>query len=182
MVIPPGYETCYVSCRHLMTTVRTWWYRLRYETCSISCHHPMATNRAWLLLPKVWNKLRQLSSSHDNSQSMAIPPSGMQNALSVSSAHDNGNSIVTPTSPPPQIWNMLRSEHADIRLRYKTCFISCLCLMITIRTLFWSQTRYISCHHRMTTVRAWWYPPQVCNMLRQLLSSHKYRQSTVIYP
>ena len=26
---------------------------LRYETCSVSCHHLMTTNRAWLLIPSV---------------------------------------------------------------------------------------------------------------------------------
>ena len=45
---------------------------LRYETCSNSCHRDMPTVRAWLFISKVWNTLRQLSSSHDNGQSMVI--------------------------------------------------------------------------------------------------------------
>ena len=47
---------------------------LRYETCSVSCHSLMTTNRAWLLIPRVWNMLRPLSSSHDNGRSMFINP------------------------------------------------------------------------------------------------------------
>ena len=45
---------------------------LRYETCSDSCHRDMTTVRAWLFISKVWNMLRQLTSSHDNGQSMVI--------------------------------------------------------------------------------------------------------------
>ena len=37
------YETCFDSCRRLMTTVRAWWY-----------------------IPHVWNMLWQLSSAHEN--------------------------------------------------------------------------------------------------------------------
>ena len=47
---------------------------LRYETCSVSCHHLMTTDRAWLLIPTVWNMLRPLSSSHVNGRSMFINP------------------------------------------------------------------------------------------------------------
>ena len=63
------YKTCTVSCHRLMTTVRVWWYS------SIMSHAlSVATVRAWLFIPKVWNMLRQLSSSHDNGQSMVIYP------------------------------------------------------------------------------------------------------------
>ena len=37
--------------------------------------------------------LRQLSSSHDNGQSMVIHPEGMNHAPTVLSSHDNGQSI-----------------------------------------------------------------------------------------
>ena len=63
------YETCSVSCHRLMTTVRVWWY-----SSSMSHALSVATVRAWLFIPKVWNMLRQLSSSHDNDQSMVIYP------------------------------------------------------------------------------------------------------------
>ena len=45
-----------------------------YETCSVSCHRLVTTVRAWFLIPKVRNILCELSSSHDNGQSMVIPP------------------------------------------------------------------------------------------------------------
>ena len=45
---------------------------LRYETCSNSCHREVTTVRAWLFIPKLWNFLRQLSSPHDNGQSIVI--------------------------------------------------------------------------------------------------------------
>ena len=38
--------------------------------------------------------LRQLSSSHDNGQSMVIHPLGMKHAPIVSSSHDNGQIMV----------------------------------------------------------------------------------------
>ena len=38
--------------------------------------------------------LRQLSSSHDNGQSMVIYPSGMNHAPQLSSSHDNDQSMV----------------------------------------------------------------------------------------
>ena len=66
------YEPCSVCCHRLMTTVRAWYSSLRYETCSDSCHRHMTTVRAWLFISKVWNMLQQLSSWHDNGQSMVI--------------------------------------------------------------------------------------------------------------
>ena len=40
----------------------------------------MTTVRAWLFVSKVWNLPQQLSSSHDNGQSMVIHPEGMKHA------------------------------------------------------------------------------------------------------
>ena len=80
---------------------------LRYETCSVSCHRLMTTVRAWLFISKVWNMLRQLSSSHDNGQSMVIHPEGMKHALTV------------------DIVSWQRSEHGYSYLRYETCSDRC---------------------------------------------------------
>ena len=84
MVIHP------LGMKHAPTVVIVTWQRLehgfssqRYETCSVSCHRLMTTVRAWLFISKVWNMLRQLSSSHDNGQSMVIHPEGMNHAPSV---------------------------------------------------------------------------------------------------
>ena len=111
-----------LGMKHAQSVVIVTWQRsehgysyLRYETCSVSCHRLMTTNRAWLLNPKVWNMLRQLSSSHHNGQSMVIYPLGMKHAQSVV--------IVT--------WQ--RSEHAYSSLRYETCSVSCHRLMTTVR-------------------------------------------------
>ena len=136
---------------HALTVVIVSWQRsehgyssLRYETCSVSCHRDMTTVRAWLFISKVWNMLCQLSSPHDNGQSMVIYPSDMKHAPSVV--------IVT--------WQ--RSEHGYLSLRY--------------------ETRSVSCHRDMTTVRAWLFISKVWNMLRQLSSFHENGQSMVIHP
>ena len=211
------YESCSVSCHHLMTTVRAWLYiiyllnmpcklssandnghnmvmyssgmkhapsvvrrtkhcysslryehapsvvivsrqrsehgniYLWYESCSISCHRLMTTVREWLYIIHVWNMLRQLSSSHDNGQSMIIYPLGINHAPSVV--------IVS--------WQW--SVHSDISLKYESCSDSCHRLMTTVRAWYdiihiW--TRCISCHRLMTTGRAWLYIPKVSNKLR----------------
>ena len=44
--------------------------------------------------PNVWNLLCQLSSSHDNGQTMVIQPLGMKHTPSVDIAHDNGQSMI----------------------------------------------------------------------------------------
>ena len=88
---------------------------LKYETCSDSCHRDMTTFRAWLFIPKVWNMPRQLSSSHDNDQSMVIHPLGMKHAPLVV--------IVT--------WQW--SEHGYISFMYETCSDSCHRDMTTVR-------------------------------------------------
>ena len=121
------YETCSVSCHHHMTTVRVWLYPLKNESCSVSCNHLMTTARARLFISKVWNMLRQLSSSRDNGESMVIyhislktcPASCLRLMTTdkawlyipkiwimphkLSSSHDNGKSMITP----PQVWVML---------------------------------------------------------------------------
>ena len=66
------YETCPVSCNRDMTTVRAWLFIHKVWNMLVSCHRDMTTVRAWLFISKVWNMLRQLSSWHDNGQSMVI--------------------------------------------------------------------------------------------------------------
>ena len=112
MVIHP------LGMKHAPLVVIVSWQRsehgyssLRYETCSVSCHCLMTTVRAWLFISKVWNMLRQLSSWHDNGQSMVIHPLGMKHAPLVV--------IVT--------WQ--RSEHGYISFMYETCSDSCQRLM-----------------------------------------------------
>ena len=120
------YETCSVSCHRLMTTVRIGYLSLRYETCMDSCHRDMTTVRAWLFISTVWNMPRQLSSSHDNGQSMFIHPLGMKHARSVVIAS----------------WQ--RSEHGYKSLRYETCSVSCYRLMTTVRAkLFIPKVCYL---------------------------------------
>ena len=79
-----------LGMKHDPTVVIATWQRsehgyssLRYETSLVSCHRLMTTVRAWLFIPKVWNMLGQLSSHHDNGQSMVIHPLGMKHAPSV---------------------------------------------------------------------------------------------------
>ena len=109
------YVTCSVRSHHLMTTVRAWNIPLMYETCSVSCHRLMTTVRAWVKIPKVSIMLCQLSSSHDNGQSMAIHPKGMKHA------------------PLVVIASWQRSEHGYSSLRYETCSDSCHRDMTTVR-------------------------------------------------
>ena len=116
MVIHP------LGMKHAWSVVITSWQRsehgyssLRYETCLVSCHRLMTTVRAWLFIPKVWNMLGQLSSPHDNGQSMVIHPLGMKHAPSVVIAS----------------WQ--RSEHGYLPLRYETCSVSCHRLMTSVK-------------------------------------------------
>ena len=107
---------------------------LRYETCSDSWHRLMTTVRAWLFISKVLNMPRQLSSWHDNGQSMVIHLKGMKHAPSVF--------IVT--------WQ--RSELDYSSLRYETCSGSCHRDMTTVRAwLFiskvWNMHRQLSSPH-----------------------------------
>ena len=139
---------------------------LRYETCSVSCHRLMTTVRAWLFISKIWNMLWQLSSWHDNGQSMGFHPLGMKHA------------------PLVVIASWQRSEHGYSSLRYETCS--------TVVIVSWqrsehgySSRRYETCsdswHRLMTTVRAWLFSSKVWNMLRQLSSWHDNGQSMVIH-
>ena len=107
---------------------------LRYEICSDSCHRDMTTDRAWLFISKVWIMPRQLSTSHDNGQSMVIHPKGMKHTRSVVIAS----------------WQ--RSEHGYSSFRYETCSVSCYRLMTTVRAwLFiskvWNMLRQLSSSH-----------------------------------
>ena len=60
----------------------------------------MQTVRAWLFISKVWNMLGQVSSPHDNGQSMVIHPLDMKHAPSVVT--------VRASLFIPNVWNMLR--------------------------------------------------------------------------
>ena len=127
--------------KHAPTVVIVTWQRsehsyssLRYETCSVSCHRDMTTVRACLFTPKVWNMLRQLSSWHDNGQSMVIHLYGLKHASSVA------------------IFSWQRSEHGYSSQRYETCSVSCHRLMTTVRAwLFiskiWNMLRQFSSWH-----------------------------------
>ena len=127
--------------KHAPTVVIVTWQRsehgyssLRYETCSLSCHRLMTTVRAWLFISKIWNMLRQLSSWHDNCQSMGFHSWGMKHALLVVIAS----------------WQ--RSEHGYCSLRYETCSDSLHRLMTTVRAwLFilkvWNMLRQLTSSH-----------------------------------
>ena len=124
------------------------------------------------------NILRQLSSTHDNGQSMAIYPSCIKHAPSV------------------VIDSWQGSEHGYSSLRYETWTFSCHRLLTTVRALYYIpkvwiihgniclvyKTCYGTCHRLTTTVRARWYIHKVWNMLRQLSSSKNNGQSMVLYP
>ena len=174
---------------------------LKYESCSVSCHHLMTTVRAWLFFFKVCNMLCQVSSSYENGQSMEIYHSCMKHAhaydngqsmeiyhscmkhahaydngqsmeinhscMKHAHAYDNGQSMVIhfkgmKHAPSIVFVSWLWSEHISISLWYETCSISCLRLM--------------------KTVIAWQYIIHVGNMLRQLSSSQYIGQSMIIPP
>ena len=129
--------------KHAQTVVMETWQRsehgsstLRYETCSVSCHRLMTMVRAWLFISKVWNMLRQLSSWHDNVQSMVNYSKGMRHTQTVV--------IVT--------WQL--SEHSYSSLRYETCSVSCHRVLTTVRAwLFipkvWNMLRQLSSWHEI---------------------------------
>ena len=107
---------------------------LRYKPCSVSCYCLVTTVRAWLFISKIWNMLRQFSSSHDNGQSMGIHSLGMKHA------------------PLVVIASWQRSEHGYSSLRYETCSDSCHRLMTTVRAwLFimkvWNMLQQLSSWH-----------------------------------
>ena len=128
------YETCSVSCLRLMTTTEHRHISLRSESWSVSCHRLMPTVKAWLFIIKVWNMLRQSSSSLDNGQSMVIYPLGMN--------HAHSWVIVT--------WQ--QSEHGNISLMYEACSVSCHRPMTTDWAWFyipkvWIMLRQLSSSH-----------------------------------
>ena len=160
--------------KHAPLVVIVTWQRsehgnlsLRYETCSDSCHRDMTTVRAWLFISKVKNMLRQLSSSHDNGQSMVNHPLGMKHAPSVVIAS----------------WQ--RSGHSSSSLRYVTCSVSCHSLMTTVRAwLFiskvWNMLRQLlSSNDNGQSMVIY---PIVWTNLDQTLSSSDNGQTMVIYP
>ena len=89
----------------------------RYETCSVSCLCLITTFRAWLFIPKVWIMLRQLSSSHDNSQSM------VHEIYHISMKH----------VPQVVFASWQQTEHGYTSQRYELCSVSCFCLIISVR-------------------------------------------------
>ena len=111
-----------LGMKHAPTIVIVSWQRsehgnisLRYETCSDCCHCLMTAVRAWLYIPQVWNMLWQLSSSHDNSQSMVIYTFGMKHASTI---------VIVA-------WQ--RSEHDYISFMYETWSNSCHRRMTKVR-------------------------------------------------
>ena len=56
---------------------------IMYESCSISCHHLMTTVRAWLYIICLLNMPCKLSSANDNGHNMVMYSSGMKHAPSV---------------------------------------------------------------------------------------------------
>ena len=132
----------------------------------------------------VWNMLRQLSSSHDNGQSMVIYHSvrclclittdrawlyipKVWNMLGqLSSSRDNVHSMVIyPYSinhaPSVVIISKQRLEHGNKSLIYKNA--------PSVVIVTWQRSEHsnislmcetysVSCHQLMTTVRAWQYP------------------------
>ena len=167
MVIYPS------SMKHAPSVVIVLWQRSEhgnisfiYETSSVCCKCLLTTVRAWWYIPRVWSMLRQLPSSHDNSQGMVIYLLGMNHASSF------------------VIVSRQRSEHGNIYIKYETCSVSCHRLITTVRVgnlSLWQESCSVSCQHLMTTVRAWWCKHQVWNMLRQLSLSNNNGQSMVIY-
>ena len=172
-----------------MTTVRVWLYPLKNESCFVSCHHLMTTARARLFISKVWNMLRQLSSSHFNGQSMVI------------------YHISLKTCPPSCLHLMTTDKHGYTSQKYESCPTSCLRLMTTVRVSLhpssmshalsvaifsWQRSnhgyfslRYVTCsvrsHHLMTTVRAWKYTTHVWNMLMLMTTVRAWKYTTHVW-
>ena len=160
--------------KHAPSVVIVSWQRsehgdisLRYVTCSVSCHRLMTSVRAWWYIPQVWNMLRQLSSTHDNSQSMVIYSSSTKHAPSIvivswQQIEHAYMSFMHEHAPSVAIVSWQRSEHGIISLRYESCSSSCHRLMTTDSAwLYACITKYesssASCHHLMTTNRACLY-------------------------
>ena len=110
--------------------------------------------------------LLQLSSSHDNGQSMVIYPWGLNHDPSVVILHHNGQSMVRYPkgmnhASSVVIVSCQRSTHGYSSKMYETCSFSR--------------------HRCLTTDRAWLYIPKVWTMLIQWSSSLDDGQSMVIY-
>ena len=139
--------------------------------CSISCHHPMTMDRTWSLIANVCNKLRQLSSTYDNGQSIVLRPQVWNMLYLLSSTYDNWQRIVINSLgmkhapsvviisrqwsghgyyPPPVIWKAW-SMHRQLSLFHGNGQS----MVIPLRYEICS----VSSHHFMTTVRPWWYLP-----------------------
>ena len=108
------------SMKHAPSVVIVSWQRSEHgyisfmnETCSVRCLCLITTDRAWLYIPKVWKMLVQLSSSHDNGQSMVFHPLGMKDEPSV------------------VIVSWQRTEHGYTSQRFETCSSSCHRLVTT---------------------------------------------------
>ena len=99
-----------------------WWY--------MHSRSLLTTDRAWYFISKVWNRLRQLSLSHDNGQSMVIYHSFNKHVLSV------------------VIVSWQRSDHGNISFIYEAICVSCNRLMTTYRALLcsklWNMLRQLS--------------------------------------
>ena len=146
----------------------------------------MTTVRAWLFISKIWNMLGQLSSWHDNGQSMTFTLryetcsvschrlmttvrawlfiSKVWNMLrQLSSYNDNGQSMVIHPEGMKHaltvdIVSWQRWEHGYSSLRYETCSDSCHRDMTTSEHGY-STLRYETCSdswHRLMTTVRAW--------------------------
>ena len=64
------HYTCFNIWFFSCISIQTIYIQLGYESCSVSCHRLMTTDRAWLFIHTIFNMLYQLSSSHNNDQSI----------------------------------------------------------------------------------------------------------------
>ena len=139
---------------------------LRYETCSVMCNRLMTTVRARWNIHQVWNMLRQLSSSYGNGQSMVIYHPCMKHAQTVviiswQRKELGYSSLRFATCSFVFIVSWQRSKHGNISIMYESCSVSC--------------------HHLMTTVRAWLYIIYLLNMPCKLSSANDNGHNMVMY-
>ena len=189
--IPLMYETCSDCCHRLMKTDRAWlfickiWNMLSQLSSSHnigqsmviyhSCmkHTPSVVIVKWKCSEHSHISLRNEACSFSCHRLMTTVRAWLYimhilNMLyHLSCYHDNGQSMVIYISsmkhaPSVVIVLWQRPENGYSSIRFETCSVCC--------------------HRLMTTVRAWWYIPQVWYMLRQLWSSLDNGQSMVIYP
>ena len=183
------YETCFVGCR-LMKTVWAWlyipqvWNMLRQLSSSHAngqsmAIYPSSMNNALSVDIVSWQRSEHGYSSlryetcfvgcrlMTKVWAWLYIPQVWNMLRQLSSSHANGQSMVIYSSsmiyaPSVVIVSWQHTYHGYSSLRYATCSVTC--------------------NRPMTTVRAWWYPLKVWNMLHQLSSSHDYEQSMVINP